>query len=52
MFPLKSMAHNMAKASEAPWRQVMIAEYDGALQAIARTYNHRNAEDPIQTIRI
>jgi hypothetical protein len=52
MFPLKSMAHNISQASEAPWRQAMIADYGGALQAIARTYNRRNAEDPIQIIRV
>jgi hypothetical protein len=52
MFPLKSMAHNIAQAPEGPWREAMIADYEVALQAIARMYNRRNAEDPIQTIRV
>jgi hypothetical protein len=52
MFPLKSMAHNIAQTPEGPRRQEMVADYEVALQAIARTYNRLNAEDPIQIIRV
>jgi len=52
LFPLKSLARNLAQTPEGPWRQAMITEYEGALQAMARTYNRRNPEDRIQTIRV
>jgi hypothetical protein len=52
MFPLKSLARNIAQTPEGPWRQAMIADYEGTLQALARTYNRRHAEDPITTIHV
>jgi hypothetical protein len=50
MFPLKTMARNIAQTPEGPWRQAMITEYEGVLQAMARMYNRRNPTDRIQTI--
>lgn len=52
MFPLKNMARNIAQTPEGPGRQATITDYEGALQAMARTYNRRNPEDPIQAIRV
>jgi hypothetical protein len=52
MFPLKSLTRNIAQAPEGPRRQAMIADYELVLQTLARIYNRRHAEDPIQTIRV
>jgi hypothetical protein len=52
MFPLTSLAHIIAQTPDGPRRQAMITDYERALEALARMYNRRNFEDPIQTIRV
>ena len=50
MFPLKDMARTIAQTPYGSWRQAIIADYEVALRALARMYNRRHAEDPIQII--
>lgn len=52
MFPLKRMAHNIDRAPEGRQRQAMIADYETALQAVARMYNRRYPDDPIRTLHV
>lgn len=52
MYPLRDMARKIDWAGEGSQRQAMIAEYESILRAVARMYDRRNPDDPIQTILV
>jgi len=52
MFPLRDLAREIDRAGEGAQRQAMIADYETMLRAVARMYNRRNPDDPIQSIYV